>query len=226
MKQGTLYVVSTPIGNRRDISERAIEVLKDVDLIAAEDTRHTGILLKHFGISSRMISYYDQNERKRAPELVGLLQAGQSVALVSDAGTPTISDPGYHLVKQASEAGLPVVPIPGASSLLSALVVSGLPTDRFIFEGFLPRKKGRKTALEKIAEFDGSVVIFESGHRIERTLHDLRSSCGNRKVAVCRELTKKFETIYRGNLDQVLDKWDEGSKKGEFVVVIGKAGLA
>ncbi len=222
---GTLYVVSTPIGNREDISQRALRILNEVDVIAAEDTRHTGVLLKHYGISSRMISYYDHNERKRTPELVELLQAGQSIALVSDAGTPTISDPGYHLVKHATAAGLPVVPIPGASSVLSALVVSGLSTDRFIFEGFLPRKKGRKTALEKLAVFDGSVVIFESGQRIERTLKDLLSICGNRNVAVCRELTKKFETIYRGKLEQVLESWGEGSKKGEYVVVLGKEDL-
>lgn len=226
MSPGTLYVVSTPIGNLKDITERALEILSEVDLIAAEDTRHTGMLLKHHHVNKGMVSYHEHNELSRSRELLATLQAGKAIALVSDAGTPTISDPGYRIVNLAASHGIRVVPIPGPSALLAALVSSGLPTDRFLFEGFLPRKKGRQTRLKDLAAFEGTVVIYEAAQRMEKTLNDIAAHFGNRRVALCRELTKKFETVLRGSVEDVLGAWGEGPVKGECVLVIGKAGLA
>ena len=225
MSPGTLYVVSTPVGNLEDITQRALKVLAAVDVIAAEDTRHTGRLLAHFGIKTAMVSNHEHNEATRAGELLHRLGEGQDIALVSDAGTPSISDPGYRLVNLAAAQGIKVVPIPGSSALLAALVVSGLPTDRFIFEGFLPRKKGRRTRLEKLAEFDGTVVIFESTLRIVKTLNDIQTIFGARKMALCRELTKLHEEVLRGEITQVLAALEGRSLKGECVLVIGKKGL-
>ncbi len=226
MLPGTLYVVSTPIGNLKDITRRALEILSEVDLIAAEDTRHTGILLKHHHLKTAMVSYHEHNEQSRSRELLASLQAGKDIALVSDAGTPAISDPGYRIVHLAAHHGIPVVPIPGPSALLAALVSSGLPTDRFLFEGFLPRKKGRQTRLKSLADFEGTVVIYESAQRVERTLNDIAAHFGNRRVALCRELTKKFETVLRGSVQELLEAMGERPLKGECVLVIGKAGLA
>ncbi len=226
MQTGTLYVVSTPIGNLKDITLRALEVLDQVDLIAAEDTRHTGVLLKHHELSKRMISYHEHNEGRRANELVRFLEAGDNIALVCNAGTPNISDPGYRVIKLATERGIPVVPVPGASAVLAALVMSGLPTDRFLFEGFLPRKKGRTARLQSLAAFDGTVVIFESPQRVADTLIDILTHFGNRHAAFCRELTKKYETVVSGTVQEVLASVGQRPPKGECVLVIGKEGLS
>lgn len=225
MSAGTLYVVSTPVGNLEDITQRALQVLSAVDLVVAEDTRHTGRLLAHFAIKTVLISNHEHNEVARAGELLRKLEQGQDIALVSDAGTPSISDPGYRLVNLAADRGISVVPIPGPSALLAALVISGLPTDRFLFEGFLPRKKGRRTRLKKLADFDGTVIIFESTMRIVNTLNDIQTIFGTRKVAVCRELTKLHEEVLRGEIGQVLAALEDRSFKGECVLVIGKQGL-
>ncbi|MCK4577304.1 MAG: 16S rRNA (cytidine(1402)-2'-O)-methyltransferase [Candidatus Marinimicrobia bacterium] len=225
MAAGTLYVVATPIGNLKDITQRALEVLAAVDLIAAEDTRVTGKLLSHYGISKPQVSYHEHNEVRQAEALAEQLSAGKDIALVSDAGTPTISDPGYRLISLAARQGIEIVPIPGASSLLAALAVSGLPTDRFLFEGFLPRKKGRVSRLKELAQFDGTVIIFESAQRVKRTLQDMNEYFGPRKMALCREITKKYETIMRGTITEVLTDLESATVKGEIVLVVGKEGL-
>ena len=226
MHTGTLYVVSTPIGNLKDITLRALETLERVDLIAAEDARHTDILLKHYEISKRMVRYHEHNEERQAQELVAFLEAGDSIALVCSAGTPTLSDPGYRVIKLAAERGIPVVPLPGASALLTALVMSGLPTDRFLFEGFLPRKKGRTNRLQSLAAFEGTVVIYESPQRVAETLTDILTHFGNRRMAFCRELTKKFESVVRGSVQEVLAIVGERPPKGECALVVGKEGLS
>ena len=219
--EGRLFVVGTPIGNLEDITFRAVKTLKEVDLIACEDTRRAKILLQHFEIDTPTVSYNEHNERQRIPELIEKMKAGSSIALLSDAGMPTISDPGYRLVRAARDAEIQVISVPGPSAVTAALSVSGLPTDRFIFEGFLPRKKGKRE--RKIMEFRDetrTVVIFESVHRIERTLHELAELLGrDRKIAVCRELTKIFEEVIYGSIGEVIEKLKV--KKGEFVIVIG-----
>jgi len=217
---GTLYVVSTPIGNLDDISFRAVKTLSFVDLIAAEDTRKTKILLDHYKISKPMLSYFDHNERYRASQLIEKLLHGQSVALVSDAGTPGISDPAYRIVKESIDHGIAVVPIPGASALLAALVVSGLPTNNFVFEGFLPFKKGRKTKLESLKFEKRTIVLYESPHRIIKTLHELIDHLGDRQLVVAREVSKKFEEFLRGRASEVLERLSLSSPRGEFVVLI------
>jgi 16S rRNA (cytidine1402-2'-O)-methyltransferase len=222
---GTLFVVATPIGNLKDITFRAVEVLKEANLIAAEDTRKTDILLKHYEISKRMVSYHEHNEESRAAQIIDFLKAGDSVALVCNAGTPTISDPGYRVIKLAADNGLPVVPVPGPSAFLAALVMSGLPTDRFLYEGFLPRKKGRVSRLQSLAAFTGTVIIYESPHRLVSTLEDINKHFGNRRMVFCRELTKKFETVVRGTVTDVLTHVQARKPKGECVLVIGKEGL-
>jgi 16S rRNA (cytidine1402-2'-O)-methyltransferase len=218
--KGTLYIVSTPIGNLDDITHRAVKTLSSVDLIAAEDTRKTRILLDHYGISKPMLSYFDHNERFRSAQLVEKLLAGQSVALVSDAGTPGISDPAYRVVRESIERGITVVPIPGASAMLAALVVSGLPTNSFVFEGFLPLKKGRKTKLESLRSEKRTVILYESPHRIVKTLREIFETFGDREVVVAREITKKFEEIIRGRLSDVLSKLSSETPRGEFVVIV------
>lgn len=217
---GTLYVVSTPIGNLEDITLRAVKVLASVDLIAAEDTRTTRVLLSRYNISKPMLSYFSHNERRRAPEILERLKAGSSVALVSDAGTPGISDPAYVLIGQALEENVPVVPIPGPAALTTALVVSGLPTDRFVFEGFLPLKKGRKRKLEELSREERTIVLYESPHRVLKTLGEVLASFGDREVAVARELTKKFEEVVRGRLSDVLTNMSKGQARGEYVIII------
>ncbi|MFC1484394.1 16S rRNA (cytidine(1402)-2'-O)-methyltransferase [Candidatus Neomarinimicrobiota bacterium] len=226
MQFGTLFVVATPIGNLKDLTFRALEVLQEADLIAAEDTRKTNILLKHYEISKRMVSYHEHNEESRAAQIVDFLKAGDSVALVCSAGTPTISDPGYRVIKLAADHGLPIVPVPGPSAFLTALVMSGLPTDRFIYEGFLPRKKGRMSRLQSLAAFSGTVIIYESPLRVVGTLKAIQVHFGNRHMAFCRELTKKFETVIRGTIQEVLIHVQEREPKGECVLVIGKDGLS
>ena len=215
---GNLFVVSTPIGNLGDITHRAIETLGAVSLIAAEDTRRTRILLNRYQIQTPLSSYNSFNKIKKGREFVERLKKGNDLALVSDAGTPGISDPHYHLVNSAIEEGVSIYSIPGPSALLAALTVSGLPMDRFVFEGFLPRKKGRTTMLENLAHERRTVVIFESPNRIQKTLQDLYRFFGDRKVAVTRELTKMYEEVIRGNLKELSTltrTW-----KGEITVVI------
>ncbi|UCH64334.1 MAG: 16S rRNA (cytidine(1402)-2'-O)-methyltransferase [Fidelibacterota bacterium] len=219
-------MVSTPIGNLKDITIRALEILQQVDLIAAEDVHHTNILLKHHEISKRMIRYHEHNEERRAKELLSFLEAGDSIALVCNAGTPNLSDPGYHVIKQAAERGIPIVPVPGASAFLAALVMSGLPTDRFLFEGFLPRRKGRAGRLQSLAAFKGTVIIYESPMRVADTLSDILIHFGERRMAFCRELTKKFESVMRGTVGEVLAGVNQTPPKGECVLVIGKEGLS
>lgn len=220
VQRGTLYVVSTPIGNLEDITLRAVKILSAVDLIAAEDTRTTKVLLGRYNISKPMLSYFSHNERRRAPEILERLEAGASIALVSDAGTPGISDPAYVLITQALERGIPVVPIPGPAALMAALVVSGLRTDSFVFEGFLPIKKGRKSKLEELSQEPRTIVLYESPHRILKTLREIFEHFGDREVAVAREMTKKFEEVTRGKLSVVLDGLSKRQPRGEYVIVI------
>jgi len=218
--QGTLYLVATPIGNLEDITYRAVKVLATVDLIAAEDTRKTKILLDHYNISKPMMSYYSYNEQARAPQLIEKLLAGQSIALVSDAGTPGISDPAFHVVQQALENGISIIPIPGPTAFISALITSGLSTDRFVFEGFLPSKKGRKTKFESLKSEIRTIIIYESPHRIIKTMTDIQTYLGSRNVVVARELTKKFEEIVRGSVQSVLNELSKKTPRGEYVVII------
>ncbi len=203
---GTLYVVATPIGNLGDMTARAIAVLQQVDLIAAEDTRHSGPLLQHFGITTACIACHDHNERQIAAGLVERIQSGESVALISDAGTPLISDPGYLLVRTAREAGVPVVPVPGASAMIAALSVSGLPSDRFSFEGFLPAKSSaRRQRLQALADEGGTLIFYESTHRIEESLADMAEVFGPERYAViAREITKRFETVHGDTLQNLI----------------------
>jgi 16S rRNA (cytidine1402-2'-O)-methyltransferase len=221
VESGVLYLVSTPIGNLRDITLRALEVLKQVDWVAAEDTRHTGMLLKHYNLDKRLISYHDFNKKTKAPVLIEHLKANQSVAVCSDAGTPGISDPGYYLVQLAIRNDIKVIPIPGASAFLSALVVSGLPTDKFVFEGFLPVKPGkRRKQLERLREEERTVILYESPHRFAKTLNDLVEFFGERKIVVARELTKKFEEIIRGTPETIRESFGGKKIKGELVILI------
>jgi len=200
---------------------RAVETLKSVRLIAAEDTRVTRRLLDHYGITTPLFPYHDHNKEQVTPKLLDRLGDGEQLALVTDAGTPLISDPGFFLVRAAVKAEFPVVPIPGASALLAGLVGAGLPTDRFTFEGFLPRKKGRRTRLRELGEDPRTLVIFESPHRVHRTLRDLYEACGDRPVTVARELTKKFESFYRGTLADLGELFPSENIKGEVVIIVG-----
>lgn len=221
MPSGTLYVVATPIGNLEDITLRAIRILKEVDLIAAEDTRHTRKLLTHYGISTPLTSYYDQIESEKAPALIEQVHAGKNIALVSDAGTPGISDPGYRLLKGAWEAGISVVPIPGPSTLTALLSVGGLPTDRLVFEGFLPAKQGqRQKMLEHLKREERTLVFFESPHRLLDTLHDLEQILGDRQIVIGRELTKMYEELRRGLVSQVRQLLPDRELKGEIALLV------
>ncbi len=220
-EKGILYVVSTPIGNLEDITFRALRVLKEVDLIAAEDTRKTGILLKHFEIKSKITSYHDYNKEKKTPFLINELKSGKDLAVVSDSGTPGISDPCYYLAKQAIREEIRIVPVPGSSALLSALVVSGLPTDKFVFEGFLPQKKSKKIKRLKELSFEKrTLVFFESPHRLIKTMENLREIFGERRMVVARELTKKFEEIIRGKISDVKDHFEMKKIRGEMVIIV------
>ena len=222
---GVLYLVGTPIGNVEDLSPRAQRILGAVDVLAAEDTRHTAGLLDRFGARRPMISYHDHNKDTRTPELIARLQDGASVAIVSDAGSPGISDPAFTLVRAAVLAGLSVVPVPGPSSALCALEVSGLPTDRFAFEGFLPRKQGKRRArIEQLRDDPRTLIFFESPHRLRASLRDLRDGLGDRSASISREITKKFEETRRGPLSALLAWVEEAPPRGEFVLVV--AGLA
>jgi 16S rRNA (cytidine1402-2'-O)-methyltransferase len=224
IQRGALYVVSTPIGNLDDITLRAIKILSGVDLIAAEDTRKTKFLLEHLKISKPLVSYYSYNEAKRVPELIERLKRNETIAVVTDAGTPGISDPAFLLISAAVAENIKVIPVPGASAMLAALVASGLHTERFLFEGFLPLKKGRTTKLDELKDEHRTIIIYESPHRIERTLDDLVVHFGERRIVVARELTKKFEEIVRGTSREVLERIRRSTPKGEFVIVVeGKA---
>ncbi len=217
---GKLYLVSTPIGNLKDITIRAIEVLSNVDLIAAEDTRHAAILLKHYNITIPTTSYFDFNKEKKTPGLIKKLLQGQSIAVISDAGTPGISDPAFYFVREAIRQDIPVEAIPGATAFVPALIISGLPTDRFIFDGFLPTKKGRQKRLQEIANEKRTIILYESPRRLLKTVADLKQHLGNRRIAIARELTKKFEQVYRGTLKEICEHPDIVKIKGEFVLVI------
>lgn len=225
---GILYIVPTPIGNLEDITLRALRVLKEVELIAAEDTRHTQHLLSHFGIKTALTSYHEHNERDKARTLVERLKNGASIALVADAGTPAISDPGYRIVVEAVRAGIQVVPLPGASALTTALCASGLPTDRFLFEGFLPAKlQERKAKLQSLRGETVTMVFYEAPHRLMDALGDMLKIFGDREIAVARELTKLHEEFVRGKLSDVTGALSDRDIRGEIVLVVqGAAGEA
>lgn len=216
-----LYLIPTPIGNLEDITLRAIRIIKEVDVVLAEDTRTSRVLLKHLGIDKRMLAHHQHNEHQSAPEVVRMLLAGQSVALLSDAGTPGISDPGFLLVRESLKAGVEVECLPGPTAFVPALVVSGLPTDRFLFEGFLPPKKGRQTRLKELALMEMTLVFYESPHKILKTLEQFCEYFGpERQASVSRELTKMFEETRRGTLQQLADHFKVTEPRGEMVVVV------
>jgi len=217
---GTLYLVSTPIGNLDDITFRAVHILKSVNIIAAEDTRKTSILLRKYDIKTRMIIYHSYNQKSMTPRIIRRLKDQQTVALVSEAGTPGLLDPGYDLIFKCIEAGIKIVPIPGASAFLPALVASGLPTNRFVFEGFLPLKKGRKNRIRNFSLEERTIVLYESPHRIIKTTNELYASLGNRKCVMAREITKKYEEIFRGTLQNLVLHLESFTPRGEIVLLI------
>ena len=221
---GTLYVIGTPIGNLADLTYRAEATLKAVDLIAAEDTRTSRKLLGHYNISTPLVAYHDNNEINQAKKLFDKLNKGDSIAIISDAGTPGISDPGYRIVNLASKENIEVVTIPGPSAVTAALSVSGMPTDHFYFEGFLPPKKGRKTRFEILESLPATVVIFESPQRVVRTLKDIHNYWGNRIISVCRELTKMYEETFLGTVTEAEVYFSKSKPKGEFVLLVSKKG--
>ena len=219
---GTLFLVSTPIGNLEDITFRAINILKSVDLIAAEDTRRSKILLSKYEIDTKMISYFDHNKFQRLQQIEQILKNNKDVAVVTDAGTPAVSDPAYKLVRKAIEIGCKVESIPGASAVLAALVCSGLPTDRFLFEGFLPPKKGRKKRIENFKKIDATIIIYENNNRLKRTVNQLLEVLGDRPAVLCRELTKVYEEIVRGTLSSLKNILENKTFKGECVLLLSK----
>ena len=218
---GTLYIVSTPIGNLEDITYRAHRILQEVHIIAAEDTRHTQKLCSYYGISTALTSYHDFNKEEKTSVLLEKLREGHSIALVSDAGTPLISDPGYYLLTRAIKEDIRVVPIPGPSAILTALAASGLPTDAFRYEGFLPRKStARIRILEALAQESRTIILFETPHRIKATLSEIQEIFGNRKLAIARELTKTYEEIIRGSAEEILTRCNSENLRGEITLVI------
>ena len=221
---GTLYLVATPIGNLADITHRALQVLKDVDLIACEDTRHTQKLLNHYGINTKTISYHEHNEQQRSHQLIDFLKQGSDLAVVSDAGTPSISDPGFRLVRAAIEIGAAVVPIPGPSALISALIAAGLPTDEFFFAGFLPaRSNQRRIRLTELKSIPGTLIFYEAPHRLGPALTDAYQVLGEREAVVARELTKVHEELKRGRLSELANHYaNEDNTRGEIVVLIDR----
>ena len=219
--RGILYICGTPIGNLEDITIRSLRILKEVKLIAAEDTRHTKKLLFHYQINTKVTSYHEYNKFKKAAYLLEILKNGQDIALVSDAGMPGISDPGYVLINLALKNNLELIPIPGVSALITALVVSGLPIDKFVFEGFLPRKiKERKKYFKSIENEERTIIFYETPHRLKKALKDMFEILGDRKIVIARELTKKYEEIIRGNLIQVLDEINTKEIKGEITLIV------
>ena len=224
MSSGVLYIVATPIGNLEDMTFRAVRILKEVDLIAAEDTRHSRKLLNHLGIVKHLTSYFDHNKTLKGEYLLDRLRDGASVALISDAGTPCISDPGYQLVRDAVAAGITVVPIPGASAMVAALSASGLTTDSFTFAGFLPSRQGkRRERLSQLKDEGRVVVFYEAPHRLIAALTDLREVCGDRQIVVARELTKLYEEFIRGSVTEALASFAEREVKGEVVLLVAPA---
>ena len=220
-KRGTLYVVSTPIGNREDITLRALRILKEMDLIAAEDTRHTGSLLRHFGIQTPLTSYFEGNEKKKKEFILSRLKQGNQIALVSDAGTPGISDPGFRLIQAAVENQISIIPIPGPSAVIAALSVSGLPTDAFLFKGFLPHKsKKRRDLLKQLEDVRETLIFYESPHRLSETLKDIFETLGDREIVLTRELTKVYEEVLRGKVSEIKNQIGERKLKGEVTLVI------
>lgn len=221
---GTLYLVATPIGNLADITHRALQILKEVHLIACEDTRHTKKLLNHYGITTKTISYHEHNEQERAAQLIDLLKQGTDIAVVSDAGTPSISDPGFRLVRAAIENETPVVPVPGPSALISALTAAGLPTDEFFFAGFLPsRSNARRSRFSELRGVPGTLIFYESPHRLAITLQDAYEVLGEREAVVARELTKMHEEIKRGRLSELASHYtNEEQARGEIVLLIDR----
>ncbi|HEX3185168.1 MAG TPA: 16S rRNA (cytidine(1402)-2'-O)-methyltransferase [Pyrinomonadaceae bacterium] len=223
---GTLYLVATPIGNLADITHRAIDVLKTVSMIACEDTRHTRKLLQHYGLETKTVSYHEHNEQERARQLIELLREGKDVAVVSDAGTPSISDPGYRLVRAAIENEVRVVPVPGPSALISALIAAGLPTDEFFFGGFLPpRSNARRTRLTELRAVPGTLIFYEAPHRLAETLKDALETLGEREAVVARELTKLHEEIRRGRLSELAQHYSNEDPRGEIVLLIDRTVL-
>tara|TARA_B100000927_G_scaffold44729_1_gene32076 strand:+ start:12553 stop:13245 length:693 start_codon:yes stop_codon:yes gene_type:complete len=219
---GKLFVVGTPIGNLADITYRAVDTLNSVDFIFAEDTRVSKKLLNHYNIDKKIYSYHDHSKDSEVEKLTNLLESGNDVALISDAGTPTVSDPGYRLIRECVKKGVDIVPIPGPSAVTAALSVAGLPSDSFTFVGFLPQKKGRIKKIEQLSEINNTIILFESPHRLLKTLNQLFEILGNRQVAIGRELTKLYEEIIRGNLKDVIQEFSKKSVKGEIVIMIGK----
>ena len=218
---GTLYIIPTPVGNMEDMTMRAIRILREADLVLAEDTRTSGILLKHFDIKNRLMSHHKFNEHGTAAGLIERLKGGQTVALISDAGTPGISDPGFYLSREASRAGIPVVTLPGATACIPAVVSSGLPCDRFCFEGFLPQKKGRQTLLLQLAEEQRTMIFYESPYRLLKTLQQFAEHFGpDRQVSVAREISKIHEEHVRGSLEEVIGHFTETEPRGEIVIVV------
>lgn len=215
-----LYVVATPIGNLKDITLRALDILKEVDFIVCEDTRTTGNLLRHFDLHAKLISFNARMEKKKIDSVISRIKSGDTCALLSDAGTPAISDPGVRLVNSAHNNGIEVVGIPGANAAILALSIAGLPTDSFIFEGFLPQKKGRQKQLKMLAEEERTIVLYESMYRIEKLINELNEYMPKRIIAIGRELTKKFEELWRGQPSEILESLHEHTLKGEFVVII------
>jgi len=220
VEPGVLYLVSTPIGNLRDITLRALDVLQQVDAIAAEDTRTSKILLQHYSVNTPMVSYHDFNKEKMTPRLIDKLEQNQSIAVISDAGTPGISDPAFYLVREAIKKSIRIESVPGATAFVPALILSGLPTDRFIFEGFLPPKKGRQTRLQALIKEPRTIIFYESPYRVVKTLRDLHDTLGNRRAVIVREISKKFEQVIRGELDDLVSASNAFTLKGEFVILI------
>lgn len=219
--EGILYVVATPIGNLGDITLRAIEVLKQVDLIACEDTRHTRILLDHYNIKKTLTSYFEHNKQKKGKYILELLKKGRNIALVSDAGTPGINDPGYRVIRDLIDNGIEVISIPGANAAIAALAVSGMPTDRFLFEGFLPNKRtARKKVLSELSDIKKTIIYYESPHRLLAALEDIKEVLGGVELAIARELTKRFEEIKRGSAEELLSYFKQRKVRGEFVVML------
>lgn len=221
MNKGTLYMVPTPIGNLKDITLRALDVLKEVDIIAAEDTRQTLKLLNHFDIKKTLISYHKHNEQSKGNEIINMLKEGKNIAVVTDAGTPGISDPGEIVCRKCIEEGINIEVLPGATAFTTALIYSGLDTSRFLFRGFIPREtKDKKILLNEIKDVRDTIIFYESPHRVLSTLSVLRESLGNRRVAVCKELTKLYENIFRSTLDEAIENFKDKNLKGEFVIVV------
>ena len=220
--KGRLYIVATPIGNLKDFTFRAIDTLQEVDHIFAEDTRKSIQLMKHYDITTNLDSYHEHNTTQKIPKIIRLLNEGKDIGLISDAGTPTISDPGYKLIRACIDEAIDIIPIPGASAVTTALSASGLPSDSFFSLGFLPQKKGRKKKISFLKSLENTIIIFESPHRLLKTLRELHDELGERPIIVARELTKLYEEIVRGNFSSVIEFFESKKVKGEIVIIIGK----